>query len=236
MAKAPSKWVICYIDQDNLHLLSTDLRKQPKYQSVRAYIPCIQILKKKLKGKHHFDNVPLLFNYGFFEVPKYFIPNPYFLEQMKKDIRCIYGWVTDPLAKSKTQPLLDYAKYCLYNPMGVAVASDKEMRRVRKAEANKSIYTEKDVDTLYVGKQIILRKYPFADIPAEIVEIDKNKKEVKVKLLLDTPISSKPISVSFENIFWSVYQTYLDPKPKEESIEDIKIKFKNFEGKNEDDQ
>lgn len=234
MAKSPHKWVICYIDIKKLHLLSVDLRKESKYESVSSYIPYIQILKKKLKGKNHFDKMPLLFNYGFFKVPKYFIPNPYFLEQMKKDIRCIYGWVMDPPAKAKDQPLLEYGKYSLYNPMGIALASDEEIMRIISAETTQSIYTEKDIDTLFIGKQIILKKYPFDGLPAEIDSIDKNKKEVMVKLLLDTPLSGKPIRVSFENIFWSVYQTYLDPEPKEESIEDIKMKYRNYEARNEE--
>lgn len=234
MARSPHKWVICYIDIKKMHLLSVDLRKQAKYESVRSYIPEVKVLKKKLKGKNHFDKLPLLFNYGFFKVPKYFIPNPYFLEQMKKDIRCIYGWVMDPLAKSNHQPVLEYGKYSLYNPMGVALATDEEMAKIKVAETTQSIYTAKDIDTLYIGKQIILKKYPFEGLPAEIYSIDKHKKEVMVKLMLDTPLSGKPIRVAFENIFWSVYQTYLNPEPKEESIEDLRMRYKNFEGKNEE--
>ena len=232
MAKSATKWVICYIDATKLHLLSVDLRKHEKYRRVEAYIPSVEILRKKLKGKNQFETVPLLFNYGFFKVPKYFIPNPHFLEQMESEIRCLYAWVKDPLSKSTKASLLHYAKGKLYNPMGVALATDKEINAVKEHEKQKAIYTEKDIDTLYEGKIIILQKYPFDNLPAEIMEIDRVKKEVKVKLLIDTFMAAKPIRVAFENIFYSVYQSnYLNLEMKEQSIEAINQKFKNFTGK-----
>lgn len=230
MAKQPYKWVICYIDISKLHLLGMDLRKHDRYRSVQAYMPCIKILKKKLKGKEHFESVPLLFNYGFFKVPKYFIPNYHFLDQMVRDIRCLYAWVKDP-ARSKKDPLLSYGKLTLYNPSGVALATDREVLKIKKAEKNRSIYSSKDLDTLYEGKIIILKKYPFEDLPAEIVSIDRKKKKAYVRLLLETNITERAIEVSFENIFYTAYQdNYLNLEMKEQSIEEIRTKNKNFDG------
>lgn len=231
MAKSATKWVICYIDATKLHLLSVDLRKHEKYRKVESYIPSIDILKKKLKGKTQFETVPLLFNYGFFKVPKYFIPNPHFLEEMKKDIRCLYAWVQDPLAKSMIKPVLEYRPGYLYNPMGVALAKDHEIRNIKEHEKTKTIYTDKDIDTLYENKIIMLQKYPFDNLPAAIIKIEKEKKRVWVKLLIDTPLASKPIAVAFENIFYTVYQSsYLNLEMKEESVETMKNKFKKQEG------
>lgn len=236
MAKSASKWVICYIDPKQLHLLTVDLRKYPKYKSVEYYIPTIDILKKRLKGKNHFEKVPLLFNYGFFKVPKYFIPNPHFLNQMKDDLRCLYGWVRDPAVKNRKEPTLIYGRLTLYNPSNVAIAKEKEIKILRQQEQLKSIYSEKDIDTLYVGKIIVLRKYPFENLTGQIKHIDHSKKEVQVKLLLDTIIADKPVKISFENIFYSAYQeNYLDLEMKEKSIEVIKSKFKNFEGSNDEE-
>lgn len=223
MAKEPSRWVICYINISLLHHLSMDLRKYPKYRVVEAYIPTVSILKKQLKGKSHYEKVPLMFNYGFFKVPKYFIPNPHFLYQMEKDVKCIFGWVKDPLLKYKKKPILEYGA-TLHNPENIAIASDDEMQELRNQERNQAIYSAQDIDTLYPGRLIILKKYPFENLPAEIVEIDRAKKEVKVKLQLDTSLSEKPIKVSFDNIFYSVYLNYLDLEMKERSIEDVKLR------------
>lgn len=225
MAKEAARWAICYINPSMLHLLSVDLRKQPKYRSVEAYIPTVDMLKKQLKGKDHFEKVPLLFNYGFFKVPKYFIPNPHFLDQMEEDIRCIFGWVKDPLLKYSSKPILKYG-LTLHNPKNIALATAAEMRELKRAEKSQTIYTAKDLETLHPGKIIVLKKYPFENLPAEIVSIDIQRKEVKVKLCLDTTLTDKPIKVSFDNIFYSVYLNYLDLEMKEKSIEDVKQKRK----------
>lgn len=230
MAKRPSRWAIAYIDSTNLHYLPSDLRKHPKYRMVEAYIPTISILKKKLKGKSHFEEVPLLFNYGFFCVPKYFIPNSYFLDEMKTDIRCIYAWVLDPVVL-KTKVSSDEI-IGLYNPKGVALAKDNEIENLRMQEKVQSIYSAKDIDTLFEGKVIVLKKYPFENLPATICKIDPIQKKVQVRLNLDTPMAEKPITVSFENIFYSAYETHKDFDMKEESIDAIRKKYKNFEGKN----
>jgi len=233
MAKKSARWVIAHIDLSNLHYLNTDLRKYPKYRLLEVYIPVINILKKKLKGKNHFESVPLLFNYGFFKVPKYFIPNPHFLDEMRKDLRCLYSWVTDPITLTSKRSI--DKPIGLYNPRGIALATEREIKRLRIQEKAQSIYSAKDIDTLFEGKIIILKKYPFENLPATIESIDRDRKKVMVILNLDTPMAARPISVSFENIFYSAYQNYMDTEMKEASIEVIQKKYKNFEGQNDEE-
>lgn len=223
MAKEPSRWVIAYIAPKSLLTLERDILKYPKYRTVTPYIPSIKILVKQSKGKKVFQTVPLLFNYGFFKVPKYFIPNPSFLDAMKRDFECIIGWVKNPVIEPKP----GFSKGGLYNPLRIAIASDKEVKRLQREEQGQSFYTKEDVDTLYQGKIITLHTYPFEGLPAEVLEVNTTNKFVRVKLLLETTIHT--IKVSFENIFFSMYQDKnMDEKMREEYIEDTHLNKKTF--------
>ncbi len=223
MAKHPAVWVVTYINIDRLHTLSRDLYKYSKYKTIEAFIPKVKILKKKFKGKNHYEEVPLMFNYGLFRVPKYFIPNPYFLTEMKRDIECLYNFLINQSANTKAS-VMYYGEF-LYNPMGVAIVKDEDVANLARLSKAQSIYTAKDLDTLYPGKIIILHGYPFDNIRAEIIQIDTHKKEVEVRLLLSTAMSK--VRVSFDNIFYTIYQSqYLDSAMKEQSLEELTRKKK----------
>lgn len=228
MPKDPSIWCICYVNVDRLHTLSYDLRKYEKYKTVKAFIPKVRVLRKKFKGKNHYEEVPLLLNYGFFKVPKYFLPNPHFLDEMKKDIEAIFGWLKNPSTPNKKDYLLHYQPGLIYNPSKVAIARDHEIKAMEKSQLNKSIYTKDDIRTLYKGKVITLHGYPFDNLDAEIVSIDEPRKEVNVKLLLGESISK--VKVSFDNIFYTVYnENYLKQEMREESLDAMKAKSKNVD-------
>lgn len=221
MAKEPSVWVVAMIDSKFIDNLFEDLLKKKKYRIVEAYIPTMKVLQKQVKGKKYFKEVPLLLNYGFFKVPKYFVPNYHFLNDMKKDIRCIYSWLIDPI--SETKKISYYQIHKLHNPMGVALAENVEITKIRDHENLKTIYTDKDLKTLYKGQRITLQCYPFEGLPAKILTIDEGRKQVRVELLLETSLGRQSnIWVSFENIFFTKYmEDYIDGPMKEQSIEEI---------------
>jgi hypothetical protein len=142
---------------------------------------------------------------------------------MKEDIRCIYSWLIDPVA-SKNEGYLHFVK--LHNPLKVAMADGVEVARIRDHENLKTIYTEKDLKTLYKGQQITLQCYPFEGLPAKIIEIDRERKRVEIRLLLETPLNKQSkIWVSFENIFFTRYsEDYVEGPMKEQSLEEIQLK------------
>lgn len=219
MAKRPAIWVICYVKVDRLHTLSRDLYRYSKYKTIEAFIPQVKVLKKQFKGKKHYEEVPLLLNYGFFRVPEYFIPNYWFLEDMRKEVECVYNWLRDPALASRKDKIHHY-RFGIYNPSGIAIATEAEIEEIRSCQKDKSIYTAEDLKTLYPGKIITLHGYPFDDLEAEIIRIDEKRKEVEVRLLLHTSMSK--VKVSFDNIFYTIYQNnYLETAMKEQSIEEI---------------
>lgn len=227
MAKSPTVWVISYVSSKNLDRLERDLKRSRIYRGVKTFIPMVNVLKKKHKGKEHFDKVPFLFNYGFFRVPKYFIPNPHFLEKLKRDVDAIYGWVKDPCAVTE----VDYSKpnkYFLHNPSGVALANQKEIVRIKKSQNHKSVYSVSDIDNLYEGKIIILKGYPFDGLEAEVKSVDKGRKQVEVRLLLQ--MSIRTVKVSFDNIFYSIYQdNYMNTEMREVSLDDLKERYNSVD-------
>lgn len=208
MARRPSNWVVAYIDSKKLKLLERDLSKHPKYRLIKAYIPTIKVLKKQFKGEDHFDEIPLLFNYGFFEVPEYFIPNSHFLDMMFKDIECIYGWVKNP------------ANFNKKNPNNIALASTEEIERVVNKHKSSSIHSADDIKSLQIGQLIILQGYPFEGLTAEVVAININKKEVEVRLLLQTHMNV--VKVSFDNVFYTIYKSqYMNTEMREKSLDEM---------------
>lgn len=229
MAKKPSTWVTALIDQKNLHTLFEDMLGKRKYQLVEVYIPTIKVLKKQIKNKKYFEEVPLMMNYGFFKVPNYFIPNSHFLVEMKKDLRCIYDWLIDPIAIKKESKHLKYRN----NPLGVAIVSDLGINLIKKQQERYTIYTEKEIDTLYESQNIILQCYPYEGLPAKILTIDKAKRKVKVQLLLDAGLLRKTmVWVEFENIFFTKYMDdYIDKPMKEVSLEEMEFKNKGSNNK-----
>jgi len=224
MAKRPVIWIGAYISSKHISTIQDDLKKSNVYKGVTSFVPMVSVLNKRHKGKEHFEDIPFLFNYGFFSVPKYFLPNSHLLKQMQKDITAIYAWVTDRCAYTD----LDYTKnpsYFLHNPMGIGIVTTKEIIRIRKSQNSKSIYSAADVENLYEGKIVVLKGYPFDGLDAEIIKVKKKKKEVEVKLLLQTHMSR--VTVSFENIFYTIYkESFMNTEMKELSTDEMEYKLK----------
>lgn len=212
-------WAIAYINRDFLNVVEAELGRYG--YDVEAYIPTVKVLKKQFKGKNVFEFVPLYFNYGFFKVSYEDACNPEFLLQLRSRISCIYGWVKDPANNIKKNISLraDNKESPRALP-GSAFATDREISDMIKTGENLNVYSSDELSRFNPGDYIKLKGYPFDDIPCEILEINLNKKEIKVELLLDAIV--KEVTVSFENVFYTVYQGY------DESIKDD-IDFESLE-------
>ena len=231
-------WVIAHINRDFIETVEKDLLNNG-YGAIKVFIPTVRILKKQFKNKNVYEYVPLLFNYGFFQIPYDKACDPDFLKRLREEIPAIYAWVVDPVNTIKTRPNLrtdnlggvdyddmdtndDGMKIIRHNERPrVAVAAENEIAALIKSSENLSVFSDEVVDRLEIGSFITLRGYPYDNMPAEIVAISKERKQVKVRLLLETMIANA--TVSFENIFYTVYSN-VDDACKEQSIEDIQEK------------
>lgn len=225
MARTEGIWLIAHINRDYIESAEAEL-KQYEYTDIQIYIPTVRILKKNFKNKEIFEFIPLLFNYGFFKVPFDKACQVEYLSLLRQRITCIYGWVKDPIKTVTSSPRLrlDNGNFIDALPKA-AVASDAEVSRMITASETFSIYNKEDLDRIKPGSYITLAGYPFENMPAKVIKINHKKKEVKVKLLLDTMDSfSQNTIVSFENVFYSVYKNF-NEESKEKSYDEMNSKY-----------
>lgn len=212
-------WVVAYINRDHIGIAEEELKRYG-HKEVEAYIPTVRLLKKKFKGKNVFEFVPLLFNYGFFKIPYSKAVNPDYLMELRHHITCIYAWVKDPAKtvrsgksglKSDNSNNTDALPNC-------AIATDREVATMVKATESMSIYNAEDLKQFSKGDYIKLEGYPFENMPAEIISINHKKGEVRVKLDIDAIV--KEVTVSFENVFYSIYKDF-DENSREDSTDEL---------------
>lgn len=226
-------WVIAYINISQLCLLERDMSKNPMYKEMESYVPTIRVLKKQLKGKDEFYEVPLLLNYGFFRIPITWAVNTDLLEKIKLDINCIAHWVKDPvkgIVKARMEFNDDDHTYrsreLNHLDVPIATATDQNIKDLIEIAKAETTYSSKEIDNLKPGSIVTLTGYPFEGMEAEIIKIDKKRK--KVWVCLDIAMThGREVEVSFDNVFYSIYkgQGNYDENyknPKEESIEDWK--------------
>lgn len=191
--KLDKVWVIAYVISGEIDKVQRELAKYPEYAEVEAYIPTIKILKKTFKKEDIFEEVPLLFNYGFFAIPlKYAVYRTY-LDNMQKNISCIYSWVKDPakdIIKGKKN-------------VSCAIAHPKEIEELIKKSINIGAHSADDLQLLKPGDIITLRGYPWDGMEAELLAIDEKRQRVKVRLLLFSQL--KEVDVSYDNVFFTIY-------------------------------
>jgi hypothetical protein len=229
-------WIVAYINRDYVETVETDLVKYG-FSAVKVFIPTIRVLKKQFKSRNIYEYVPLLFNYGFFNIPFNSACDPDFLKRLRDKIPVIYAWVKDPLKTLKTTPHLrmdnksqlpeepeeiqEVLMPILKKPelsTPIAIVTEQEISNLLKASEHLSVFSEDVADMLKEGQFITLKGYPYEGMPAEIVKIDKNHKKIKVKLLLECIITEA--TVHYENIFYTVYSDFTKPM-REASLEEM---------------
>lgn len=199
-------WCIAYINRDFIGRVQEELNNYN--YDIETYIPTVNIIKKKFKGKDMFELVPLLFNYGFFKIKYTDACNPEFLMELRTRVTCIYGWVKDPAKGVRNINLrANNQEYGNALPT-TALATDAEIAALVETSSTLNIYSAEELDRFKVGDYIQLKGYPFDNMPAKLLEINHHKKSIRVELQMDALV--KEITVSFENVFYTVYQGHDD--------------------------
>ena len=208
MKKREYVWCICHIDNKLYGSIEAELKKA-KYDDIKVYIPTLSILKKRSKGKDIYEDVPMLFSYGFIRMRKEKAFSRVFLHRLKKAIPGIHSWVKSPETmhprkiKARIQNAEDWDDFSI-----VATVTRKEIRRLKRISKENKVYSKYDIAQLTVGSYIVLRGYPFDGVQATVLEINLNTQNVKVKLFPNG--GEIEIWLPFENV---LYSTYLDYDP-----------------------
>ena len=227
-------WIVAYINRDFVEVVETELVTHG-FSAVKVFIPTVRVLKKQFKNKNEYEYIPLLFNYGFFCIPYTNACDPSYLRRLKDKIQVIYAWVKDPIKTLKSNPRLrmdnkDSAPEDELNNEGVrilhkpdintevAIVTEEEIANLLKTSEHLSIFSDDIVDKLEIGQFITLKGYPYEGMPAEITKIDRAKRQIKVKLLLECIITEA--TVHYENIFYTVYSDFAKPM-RESSLDEL---------------
>ena len=210
MEKGTSVWCIFYINNKEWKTINDELASKG-YEGVRALVPTISILKKRQKGKDIYEEVPVLFSYGFIRMPKEKAFSRPFLNKLKRDIAGIQLWVKDTNSmhpkklKKRVDNSEDFDDFSL-----VATATRKEIRRFQRIAKENRVYSGDEITSLKVGTYVILRGYPFDGVDATIEDINLTTNQITV-LLYPTNGSMK-VNIPMENVVYSIYHNYHEDK------------------------
>lgn len=214
-------WVIAYIDSKFINMIQPQLLRLLEYDQIEVYIPTVKVLKKTFKGKDQFDEVPLLFNYGFFKLPRKYAVSRNYLDNLQTNVSAIYGWVRDPAKLLKKRDKKNMKGDDAYVP--VATATSEEITKLLLASKDIGAHSADDLEMIQPGQMITLRGYPFDGVEAEFISLDPKRKKVRVKLSV---LWNKEVEVSFDNVFFTLYhnKNYDDSPSAKQSLDEMKDK------------
>lgn len=231
MEKDDYIWAVAYINKTFMQHIPQDLQSFG-FGDIKFNIPTVKVLKKRFKGKSFYEEVPLLFNYGFFRIPIYCACDRDYLQRLKVSINGIYNWLyksgvvrveeTHTLT-STVDPGVEVEQIKLVNQILVESVRILEIARLKRIALENSIYSSDDVDDLSVGRFIVLKGYPFDNIPAEVLSIHPRKESVKVRLLVGNESGNafSEATVNFSNIFYSIYSDCEEPVASDNTVEGL---------------
>ena len=205
------KYVYCifYIERKFYRKINDEL-KAKGYKKIRAIVPEVKILKKAIKGKTYYEEVPVLFNYGFMRMPTELAFSRTFLRKLRRDISGIRTFLksTCTMFPRKKKRRIDNADDFDDFSM-VATCSKQEVRRFRKiARANRR-YSLEDLAKLKAGDYVTLNIYPYEGVDAVIKKV--NKKDKTVTLNLYPRMGNMEVTIPIDHVLYSIYHNY-DPE------------------------
>lgn len=200
----PYVYCIFYIEKKYCFRINEEL-KEKGYKNIKAIIPMVNVLKKTHKGKMQFEEIPILFNYGFIKMPSEFAYSRPFLNKLKRNISGIRTWLkaTETLHPRKKKVRIDNSEdfddFSL-----VATCSRKDVRRFKKLARENKKYSVEDMMNIHPGDYLVLKGYPYEGVDATVIDVDYNNR--LVKLLLYPECGKMELKLPFDNVLYSVYQ------------------------------
>lgn len=95
MKKSHRTYAIFYLENKYYRGINHKLEELGLSPKIKAIIPTLNILKRNSRGKMLFENVPILFNYGFMKMPVELAYSRTFLNTLRKKIPGIRSWLKD---------------------------------------------------------------------------------------------------------------------------------------------
>lgn len=217
----PSVYVIFYIERDYYTTINQDLRDKGYDKKIKAIVPTIRILRKVIHGREVYEEIPLLFNYGFIRMPKYLAYSRDFMNKLQKNIHGIRSWVKSPEylhAKKKKKRIDNTDIWDDFTQVGLA--TKKEVRRFQRMSRRNDRFSVSDLVNIHPGDYIILKRYPYEGIEATVVSIDKPHKLIRMQL--DLKLGKMNLDIPFDQVLDTVYSNY-DPELLRVTDEEVDV-------------
>lgn len=209
------KWCIALIDFKQVNTIEKGLNLMKVKHELG--IPMVRVLRKKFKNKEQFENVPLLFNYGFIKIPNKVAMNKDKLLQIKDRVPGVFSWMFAQKG----------------NGYQVEMVKPNTVEYFMDLAHKVSIFSQNDINLIHPGDYITLKGYPFEGLRAKVIYINHKSKKVKVNIFIMD--DNRDVTVNFENVFYSIYKDF-DESFSPESLNRLesfnngswdKLQFKN---------
>lgn len=210
MKKSKYVYTIFYLERKYFQTINQDL-KDYGFEHVRAIIPTVKVLRKAIKGKLNFEEVPILFNYGFIKMPLEKAYSRPFLNKLKKKIPGIRSFLKDTqtIFPKKKRARIDNAED--FDDFSiVATCSKSEVGRFRRLARENKKFSVDDITSIKIGDYLVLKVYPYEGVDATVLDI--NYQAQTVKLMLYPENGKMEINVPFNHVLYSVYSNYDEDK------------------------
>lgn len=202
--RTPYSYCIFHVERKYSEYINREL-KEKGYNKLKAIIPTLKVLKKTIKGKMVFEDVPVLFDYGFMRMPSELAYSRPFLNKLKRNISGIRSWLKDTETMHSRKKKIridnseDFDDFSL-----VATCSKKDVRRFKRLSKENKMYSVEDLINIQPGDYLVLKGYPYEGVDATVLEVDYTNK--RVKLLLYPEWGKMELKLPFDNVLYSVYQ------------------------------
>jgi hypothetical protein len=174
--------------------------------NLKFEIPEVTVLRSTGQQEEYFDTRPLLFNYGFVDIPKEYTQNPTTLRRIAQLSTVITGWFYRRKEEVDREIESMKAEGLKLIPRWVEIITPDQLALLNAEAQKKEIYI--GTDELVPGSFVILQKRPFHGLAAEVIEILSGDR-VKV-ILLDSGVV---LVLSKANVLYTPYS-------EEEAFED----------------
>lgn len=201
-------WCIFHLDLKTFSTIEKDLKKNG--YNIKVSIPTVSILKKRSKGKDIYEDVPLLFTYGFMRLTAEQAYSRHFLRKLKSDIPGIMSWVMslEPMHRKRKRKRVDSEEFDDYSI--VATVPKEDVIRFKRYSKQNRVYHSDEITNLKIGDYIVLRGYPFEGIDATVKNIDLTTR--KATLVLYPNNGKMVIKLPLDHVVYSIYHNYDEDK------------------------
>lgn len=197
-------YCICYIERKYYKNINKDIKRRG-FKHIRAIIPEVQIIKKARKNKTFYEEVPVLFNYGFIKMP---VENAYsrpFLNKLKKAIPGIRHWLksVDSMFPKKIRKRIDNGED-FDDFSKVATCTREEVNRFKKIAHDNQKYTLEEKLRVEEGMYITLDVYPYRGTQARVIKL--NHAEDTATLELYPRMGKFIVTIPLDHVYYSAYR------------------------------